>query len=160
MLSIIFVVVCSLFQWNQIWACFLSFVYFCIVVGDLNNKMGRFEIPLTGLTPPHIVPVLRCLYQYNVLGLLVGLVYMPIKYNKLAFFLIWTAGIPVLGQSVHKLVEVENRKGVFTVAWKYHSPKRGEYGVVGVVIWRNQHGKYLVILRNVHHHGMLKNGHR
>jgi hypothetical protein len=46
--------VCGPFEWKRICAgFFLSFVYTCIVVDDLDIKRG-FGIPLHGLTPPHL----------------------------------------------------------------------------------------------------------
>jgi hypothetical protein len=54
MLSFIFVIVCGLFEWKKICACFfLSCVYICIAVGDPVIKRGGFGIPLTSLAPPH-----------------------------------------------------------------------------------------------------------
>ena len=49
------VIVCGLFEWKRIFACFLwcHCVYFCIAVGDLIIKTGMVGILLTSLTLPH-----------------------------------------------------------------------------------------------------------
>ena len=55
MLSFIFVIVCDLFEWEQICAGFLSFVYICIGVGDESIKSGRGRgIQFNGLIPPFV----------------------------------------------------------------------------------------------------------
>ena len=48
---------CGLFEWKQICAGFLSFVYTCTAIGDLIIKKERVKIPLSGLTRPLFVPV-------------------------------------------------------------------------------------------------------
>ena len=59
LLNISVLVICKMwsFEWKRNVRRFcLSFVYICIAVGDPIIKWGRL-IPVTGLTPSHLVPV-------------------------------------------------------------------------------------------------------
>jgi hypothetical protein len=55
LLSFIFVIVCGLFEWKQIYTGFFSYVYIRIPLGiQLSRGEGRVVITLTSLTQPHV----------------------------------------------------------------------------------------------------------